>query len=165
MTHARGLAGEEIPEGEDRLLTAPNLITLVRLLCIPLFLWLLFGTEDYLAAAGLLADAGKTLPFIDRIVFRITEEEQPAWLLFLRGDMEMMGIPKDNFATAVDMQAQRPKDFLEQRKIQLAISDQPSLYYIGFNMQDAVLGQNKPLRQALNYAFDSEKLNDLFYRL
>jgi len=115
------------------------------------------------AAAGLLADAGKTLPFIDRIVFRIIEEEQPAWLLFLRGDMEMMGIPKDNFATAVDMQAQRPKDFLEQRKIQLAISDQPSLYYIGFNMQDAVLGQNKPLRQALNYAFDSEKLNDLFY--
>lgn len=57
---SRGLAGEEIPEGEDRLLTAPNLITLVRLLCIPLYLWLLFGRENHLAAAALLAALGAT---------------------------------------------------------------------------------------------------------
>ena len=60
VTHARGLAGEEIPEGEDRLLTAPNAITLMRLLCIPLYLWLLFGVENYLAAAGLLLLLGAT---------------------------------------------------------------------------------------------------------
>ena len=29
--------------GLDRILTAPNVITMVRLLCIPIFLWLLFG--------------------------------------------------------------------------------------------------------------------------
>jgi cardiolipin synthase len=69
VTHARGLAGEEIPEGEDRLLTAPNLITLVRLLCIPLFLWLLFGAENYLAAAGLLALLGAT-DWVDGYVAR-----------------------------------------------------------------------------------------------
>jgi cardiolipin synthase len=69
MTHARGLAGEEIPEGEDRLLTAPNLITLVRLLCIPLYLWLLFGSENYLAAAALLAALGAT-DWVDGYVAR-----------------------------------------------------------------------------------------------
>lgn len=69
MTHARGLAGEEIPEGEDRVLTAPNLITLLRLLCIPLFLWLLFGMENYLAAAGLLLLLGGT-DWIDGYVAR-----------------------------------------------------------------------------------------------
>lgn len=58
--HSRGLGGEEIPDGEDRLLTAPNLITLVRLLCIPVFLWLLFGRENRLAAAALLAALGAT---------------------------------------------------------------------------------------------------------
>lgn len=57
---ARGLAGEVIPEGEDRLLTVPNLVTLVRLLCLPLFLWLLFGRENYAAAAALLAALGAT---------------------------------------------------------------------------------------------------------
>lgn len=56
----RGLAGEEIPEGEDRLLTIPNLITLARLCCLPVFLWLLFGRENRLAAAGLLAVLGAT---------------------------------------------------------------------------------------------------------
>ncbi len=66
---ARGLAGEELAEGEDRLLTAPNLITLVRLLCIPLYLWLLFGREHYIAAAVLLATLGAT-DWVDGYVAR-----------------------------------------------------------------------------------------------
>jgi cardiolipin synthase len=40
--------------------TIPNLITLIRLLCIPLFLVLLFGYEDRVAAAILLAILGVT---------------------------------------------------------------------------------------------------------
>lgn len=65
----RGLAGEEIPEGEDRLLTAPNVITLVRLLCIPLFLWMLFGRELRWQAAFLLAALGAT-DWVDGYVAR-----------------------------------------------------------------------------------------------
>lgn len=68
-TPHRGLAGEIIPEGEDRLLTAPNLITLVRLLCIPVFLWLLFGLENYFAAAVLLGLLGAT-DWVDGYVAR-----------------------------------------------------------------------------------------------
>lgn len=68
VTH-RGLAGEEIPEGEDRLLTVPNLITLVRLICLPIFLWLMFGPENYIAAAILLASLGAT-DWVDGYVAR-----------------------------------------------------------------------------------------------
>jgi cardiolipin synthase len=67
-TH-RGLAGEEIPEGQDRLLTAPNLITLVRLICIPIFVYLMFGPENYIAAAILLAALGAT-DWVDGYVAR-----------------------------------------------------------------------------------------------
>ncbi len=42
------------------ILTIPNGITLVRLLCIPVFLWLLFGQDDRTAAAWLLAVLGST---------------------------------------------------------------------------------------------------------
>jgi len=42
------------------ILTIPNGITLVRLLCIPVFLWLLFGKDDRTAAAWLLAVLGST---------------------------------------------------------------------------------------------------------
>lgn len=45
---------------EARVLTLPNVITLVRLACLPVFLWLLFGAEDRAAAAWLLAALGAT---------------------------------------------------------------------------------------------------------
>ena len=52
-----------------RVLTAPNLITLVRLLCIPIFLWLLFGLHHQTYAAVLLAALGAT-DWIDGFVAR-----------------------------------------------------------------------------------------------
>jgi cardiolipin synthase (CMP-forming) len=47
-------------DGLDRILTAPNVITMLRLLCIPVFLWLLFGAHRQTAAAVLLAVLGAT---------------------------------------------------------------------------------------------------------
>lgn len=44
----------------SRILTVPNAITLVRLACIPLFLWLLFAQEDRASAAWLLGIVGAT---------------------------------------------------------------------------------------------------------
>lgn len=55
-----GLAGEELAPGEDRLLTVPNLVTFLRLLCLPVFLWLLFGRDARFAAAMVLLGLGAT---------------------------------------------------------------------------------------------------------
>jgi cardiolipin synthase len=56
-------------DGLDRIFTVPNVITLVRLLCIPLFLWLLFGAHYQTAAAILLAVLGAT-DWIDGFIAR-----------------------------------------------------------------------------------------------
>jgi cardiolipin synthase len=56
-------------DGLDRILTAPNVITMVRLLCIPLYLWLLFGVHRQIAAAVLLAVLGAT-DWVDGFVAR-----------------------------------------------------------------------------------------------
>ncbi|MFM8529306.1 MAG: CDP-alcohol phosphatidyltransferase family protein [Ilumatobacteraceae bacterium] len=40
--------------------TVPNLITLLRLCCLPVFLWLLLGRDDRAAAAWLLGGLGAT---------------------------------------------------------------------------------------------------------
>jgi cardiolipin synthase len=55
--------------GLDRILTVPNGITLVRLACIPLFVWVLFGTSHQTAAAVLLGVLGAT-DWIDGFVAR-----------------------------------------------------------------------------------------------
>ncbi|MEM1332760.1 MAG: CDP-alcohol phosphatidyltransferase family protein [Actinomycetota bacterium] len=44
----------------DRVWTLPNLFTLVRLFCLPLFLWLLFSRDDPARAAWLLVLLGST---------------------------------------------------------------------------------------------------------
>lgn len=48
------------PAPTDRVLTVPNLITMVRLSMIPVFLWLLFGADNWYAAGWLLAALGAT---------------------------------------------------------------------------------------------------------
>ncbi len=45
---------------EDRILTVPNVISLLRLACIPWFLWLLFSEENRWAAAWLWGLVGAT---------------------------------------------------------------------------------------------------------
>ena len=57
------------PESTSRVLTVPNVITFVRLACLPVYLWLLFGLEDRLAAAVLLALLGIT-DFVDGYIAR-----------------------------------------------------------------------------------------------
>ena len=67
---APAAAAEAPPaDGEDRILTIPNVISLVRLSCLPLFLYLLFGREDRAAAAWLLAGLGCT-DWIDGYIAR-----------------------------------------------------------------------------------------------
>jgi len=58
-----------VDDGLNRILTAPNVITLVRLACIPLFLWLLFGAHRQSAAAVLLGVLGAT-DWVDGYVAR-----------------------------------------------------------------------------------------------
>jgi len=51
---------EQEQAGLDRIATIPNAISVVRLACVPLFLWLLFGRENRVGAALLLAGLGAT---------------------------------------------------------------------------------------------------------
>jgi cardiolipin synthase len=53
----------------DRVLTIPNVISVARLLCVPVFLWLLFVADERVAAATLLALLGIT-DFVDGWVAR-----------------------------------------------------------------------------------------------
>jgi cardiolipin synthase len=53
-------AAHGAPSSSRRFVTAPNAFTLLRLCCIPVFCWLLFGRDDQVAAAWLLGGLGAT---------------------------------------------------------------------------------------------------------
>ncbi len=52
-------------------------------------------------AKGLLDDAGKALPFIDKVVFMLEKETIPYWTKFLQGYYDASGIASDNFDQAI----------------------------------------------------------------
>jgi cardiolipin synthase len=56
-------------DGLDRILTVPNVLSVVRLCCIPVFVYLLFGRESRFGAALLLAVLGAT-DWVDGFIAR-----------------------------------------------------------------------------------------------
>ena len=114
------------------------------------------------AQAGYLDDAGKAMPFADRVLWTIIEERQPAWLLFLQGKIDATVIPKDSFDEVMTGSGELTPA-MKQRNIHLRTFMDPSTYWLGFNMQDSILGKNKPLRRAISFAIDREKFIELFF--
>jgi Phosphatidylglycerophosphate synthase len=61
------------PSGSGRILTLPNAISAARLVCIPVFLWLLLGSDHPAVAAWLLAGLGAT-DWIDGYLARLLDQ-------------------------------------------------------------------------------------------
>ena len=112
---------------------------------------------------GLLEDAGKPLPFADKVVLTELLEDTPRWQNTMKGNFEYLEIPNDNFESAVD-KADRKKiaPELAAKGMRLDISDAPDVSYVGINMKDPILGKNKDLRHALALADDAQTNIDKF---
>jgi ABC-type transport system substrate-binding protein len=120
-------------------------------------------------AAGLLADAGKPLPFIDRIIFSLEKEDIPYWNKFLQGYYDSSGISSDSFDQAVSIGAGGEvslTDDMREQGIHLNTAVSTSIFYTGFNMQDPVVGgyseRARKLRQAISIAIDFEEYISIF---
>jgi ABC-type transport system substrate-binding protein len=121
------------------------------------------------AARGLLADAGKPLPFIDRVEFVLEKESIPYWNKFLQGYYDASGLASDNFEQAITFTGQGGPELTPSMKakgIELRTAVTASTFYTGFNMLDPVVGgydeARSKLRQALAIALDYEEYISIF---
>jgi oligopeptide transport system substrate-binding protein len=120
-------------------------------------------------AAGLLKDAGKPLPFIDKAVFSLEKESIPYWTKFLQGYYDASGITSDSFDQAVRVTTQGEADvtqLLRDKGISLQTTVTATDMYYGFNMLDPVVGgyseRARKLRQAISIAIDYEEFISIF---
>ena len=125
-------------------------------------------------AAGLLDDCGKSMPFVDKVVFSREREGIPYWNKFLQGYYDASGVSSDNFDQAVSMTSQGEvmlSDEMSAQGIRLLTAVSPSVFYLGFNMLDAVVGggdtaeaqtRARKLRQAISVALDMEEFVSIF---
>ncbi|MBU0752266.1 MAG: ABC transporter substrate-binding protein [Gammaproteobacteria bacterium] len=123
-------------------------------------------------AAGLLRDCGKTLPFIDKVVFTREKEQIPYWNKFLQGYYDASGISSDSFDQAVQVASGGDITLTEGMRAQgisLTTSVATSTMYMGFNMLDPLVGgaggnteAARKLRQAIGIAIDQEEFISIF---
>lgn len=126
------------------------------------------------AEAGLLDDAGKRIPFIDRAVFRLEKESLSLWTKFLQGYYDRSGEVHGHTtgvydrAFVVGPDGVEMSDDLADHGITMSPDVKPGLYYYGFNMRDPVVGgytpEKRALRQALQIAFNTEEYLNIFYK-
>ncbi|WP_394752666.1 ABC transporter substrate-binding protein [Crenothrix sp.] len=118
---------------------------------------------------GLLADAGKPLPFIDKVVYMLEKETIPYWTKFLQGYFDASGIASDSFDQAIQFTgsggvALTPS--MLEKGIKLQTTVETSISYMGFNMLDATVGGNseqaRKLRQAITIAVDYDEYIAIF---
>ncbi len=110
---------------------------------------------------GLLDDAGKPLPLLDRVTQYVIADDSTEWLMFLSGQLASSAISRQNFDAVITAQ-QDLTPALKARGIWLDKSPRLATFYIGFNMEDPVVGPNKKLRQALACAVNLEQLAEFY---
>lgn len=121
--------------------------------------------EDIAAGRIDAAYAGKRLPFLDRVYFFREREGIPRFNKFLQGYYDDGGIIKESFDAVVRDDRLSPE--MAAKGMRLDKTVEPTIFYIGFNMNDPVLGapageRGRKLRQAMSLATNTEEYLKLF---
>lgn len=118
-------------------------------------------------AAGLLDPrwTGRPLPFLERVELVLEREPLPAFNKFLQGYYDETSIVEEEFDQIVAEGRLSPE--MAARGMKLAKSAIPAVYYIGFNMDDPVVGKpagerGRELRRAMSLAIDSAEFVRIF---
>ena len=121
------------------------------------------------AEAGLLADCGKPMPFVDKVVAINVKEAVPRKELFKQGYLDLPEMDRADWGVnlAVDRDdSDEVKRFFQARGFQLPMNVDITNWYMGFNWLDPVVGRgdtpeqqrrNRALRQAISIAIDWEE--------
>ena len=138
--------------------------SLIRLVRFGRYNATVFPSEGWAASdeARFRPLASKPIPFLDELQLPIIRESIPRWLLFRQGYLDSAGVGKDTFDVVINVSQELTPEYKE-RGIELHKNLEPTTTFLIFNMEDAIVGKNRKLRQAISSGFDEQLANDIFY--
>ena len=110
---------------------------------------------------GLLSDAGKKLPLVDKINVYITVESQPKWLSFQRAKTDIIEIKDVNIQQTLDEKTELRAEHKE-KGMRLFMLPMLDVTYFAFNHENPIFKDVK-VRRAMNLAYDRDEANRLFH--
>lgn len=110
---------------------------------------------------GLLADAGKKIPLVDKINVHIIVESQPKWLSFMKAKNDIIEVKDVNIQQTLTPEKElRPEH--REKGIRMIMHPVLDVTYFAFNNEEEIF-KNRKVRQAMNLAFDRAGYNRLFH--
>jgi len=127
--------------------------------------WYGIRHPEWRAPGAVDPTTGRPLPFLEGQEMRLDKEDIPAFTKFLQGYYDVSGIIEESFDRIVKDERLSPD--MAARGMQLEKAVIPSIYYLGFNMDDTVVGapagaRGRALRQAMSLAIDSREFTRIF---
>jgi ABC-type transport system substrate-binding protein len=118
--------------------------------------------------AGYLDDAGKTMPFVDKAIYKQEKESIPRWTKFMQGYYDASAVGAEVFDQTISITAAGAAltDDMKKRNIRLVTEVVPTIYYYAFNMNDPEVGglspEKKKLRRAISIVLNMEGYIEVF---
>lgn len=116
--------------------------------------------DRYANTEKLLNASKKRLPFLDQIKFLIIPEETMRWERFVDGAVDILNVPKQYLVHLATPDSSINKDFVK-KGIQVKHFSRQTTRWLGFNMNDPIVGKNKELRLAIAHSIDFDKYVEL----
>ena len=119
---------------------------------------------------GYLHHSGERLPLINQAIYTLEKEAIPRWTKFLQGYYDLSGVGADSFDQAIRITSGGEATLspsLHAKGMQLQKVTDPSIYYLGFNMLDPIVGgaseRARKLRRAISIAINYDEYIAIFF--
>jgi len=108
---------------------------------------------------------GRPLPFIERVVYLREKEAIPYFNKFLQGYYDAAGVIKESFDQVISHGRLSPE--MAEVGIELEKGVEPTIFYLGFNLEDPTIGlpageRGRRLRQAMSLVIDTDEYTRIF---
>lgn len=112
--------------------------------------------DRYANTENLLKSSKEKLPFIKDVVFSVIPREEERWNNFIDGELDLLDVPKKMLSKLSDPTSETNVKFKNEGIIVKHFSRQTTRW-LGFNMNDPIVGGNKELRKAISFAINYDK--------
>ena len=121
--------------------------------------------KEFFTQASRVSDRTKPLPLVDKVVCYLVDQPLASWLMFLKGEMDISSLDKDNFDAVVTKKL-KLIPALKKYGIKMWKLPEFQINYIGFCFADPIVGRNLNLRRAISLAYNVDlRVKHFNYRL
>ena len=112
--------------------------------------------DRYANTEQLLGSSREKLPFLSGVEFKVIENENERWESFKNKEIDLLNLPK-KFLSFLSQDESTLSQELEEMGVEVKHFSRQTSRWLGFNMNDPLVGQNDNFRKALAHIVDVDE--------